>query len=561
MNIAPSSLNNTERFIGGCVEANRFNALNVIFLGPKLAIFYHMEKTKSSKVINFKRVALIVLLSGFSTVTLAANSCLNEELLKNERVPVCSSKSEITIPDASKPTGAIFLSLIVSRNEETIVKTFELIEKYTPMAKLNLLVSNDAMTSFSNYAAYCKPSGNEGFYEYLCKLNDILKLKDKINLIVLSKKTDQVYPQDYLQFGIKDNFPILLPTVNPRETQDYINADGSPMIKTFIQDDVANQCMIKSSSLGIANTKGFSSTMGGNIESLPFGISVMGKGKNEDISQIEAMSDDQLFKQLRGSYPPNIIDVMIKAQIKDLRNAVITYKEQRSFIFKNTGNFKTLNTSLTPVGHADEIFSIVKSNAKCGFSIMVPSPVVALFLLKQSIQNESKENCISKSFNGRPTFDGIDKSSLRKHTESGCVGFRGKTASEILSDDELIKLNTEFDSYTEENIKIIKESLSTKECSELDIIKLPYLILKSDQADSEGIVPNPVNALVITPMNEGVGSVYINNPTFVKIFDEYIDLALTKRGLILEKVYSPDYFSGQGGLHCGSSTIQLCRQK
>ena len=506
------------------------------------------------------RAAAFALLSIFCTGAFAQNSCLDSNIINDTRLPVCEASSEIAMPDASMPTAAVFLSLIVSRNEETIVKTLEKIKKHSPETKLNVLVSKNAMTLFKSYAAYCKPTGNEGSYEYLCKLASALIEEKQINVIVLSKERDQVYPQDYLQFGIKDNLPILLPTINPWETQDYINSDGSPIAKTYIKDDIANQCNIRSSSLDISDPVGFSSTMGGNIESLPFGISVMGYGQNEDLTKINAMSDDELFKKMKEVYPPNISDVQIRDQIKRLRKAVSTLVIQKNHIMQKTGNLSLVNTTLTPVGHADETFSIVRSNAKCGFSILVPSPSIAIQLLKSTPPNETKESCISKVFNGSSTFDGIDKGVLDKHSNSGCIGFRGKVASEVLSDKELIDLNMQFDSYTEQNIKVIAKVLSEK-CSELDIVKLPYLISKSDQASSEGIFPNPVNALVITPLDKMMKSIYINNPTFVKIFDEHIDQKLTSKGLNIEKVFSSPYFSGQGGIHCGSSTIQLCRQK
>lgn len=519
-----------------------------------------MKKSNWYRQTYFSRAATFALLSIFCTGAFAQNSCLDSNMANDSRIPVCEANSEIAMPDASKPTAAVFLSLIVSRNEETIVKTLEKIKKYSPETKLNLLVSKNAMTLLKSYVAYCKPTGNEGSYEYLCKLASALSEEKQINVIVLSKESDQVYPQDYLQFGIKDNLPILLTTVNQWETQDYINPDGSPIAKTYIKDDIANQCKIRSSSLDISDPVGTSTTMGGNIESLPFGISVMGYRQNDDSTQIKAMSDDELFKKLKEVYPPNISNDQIRDQIKRLRRVIITLGIQKDHILQKTGNLSLVNTTLAPVGHADETFSIVRSNAKCGFSILVPSPSVAIQLLKSTPPKESKESCVSKVFNGRSTFDGIDKAVLDKHSNSGCVGFRGKVASEVLLDKELIDLNMQFDSYTEQNIKVIARALSEK-CSELDIVKLPYLISKSDQASSEGIFPNPVNALVITPLDKMIKSIYINNPTFVKIFDEHIDQKLTSRGLNIEKVFSSDYFSGQGGLHCGSSTIQLCRQK
>lgn len=510
------------------------------------------------KLSNLKFLAFFVMTTSLSTVAKAQKSCWDPALAK-AAIPICNSSAVIAMPDASKPTAAVFLTYMVSINDEVIVAAYDQIKKNSVGTKLNLLVSKAGIERFKYYAQHCIKSPSLERYD-LCRMQDVLNDHEVVNVITLSKEGDEVYPQDYLQFGIRENVPVLFPTVNPWETMDYIDARGQLIPKSYIQDDVASQCGIKSMKLDVSRLKGHSSTMGGNIEALPNGLVARGGNANSNFERVNKMTDLDLLSQLRKNYPPSIPDAQIKSGIQDMRDIVLTQNAQNAMLKAQAGNPIQIDTTLAPVGHADEMFAVVKSKNKCGFSVLVPSTKVALEILKAESTKEIKSNCISKDFNGRPTFIGQTIDQLRNHSTSGCVGFRGQTYSDFLADTENLKINEQFEQVSKNNIETIVATMKPKGCSEVDIVKLPYLISPSTQANSEGVVPNPVNALIISPI-DGQPSIYLNNPTFVFPFDLYIGKALESRGLIVSRITSSVYFSGQGGFHCGSSTIQLCRQK
>ena len=492
------------------------------------------------------------------TVAEAQQSCWRPELLNDPRVPSCAGQNEITFPDASQPTAAVFLSYIVSRNDELIVKTYDLIKKFAPETKLNILISKKGLESYPIYRNDCLNHRTNVNSKYICRMEEVLNDSRTVSVIKISKDADQVYPQDYLQFGMTSNLPVLFPAINPFETTDYVNSDGSAILKTYIQNDVSLQCGMQNLSLNVTKLKGSPKTMGGNIETVPGGDVVM--GANNDIAELDRLSDDQIFNQARGGNPQIISDAQIRSGIEDMRRMVISTKAQESLLSSKIKSPLKIDTSLAPVGHADEMFSVVRSNADCGFSILAPSPALAIQIMKNSRKNEAKGKCISNSFNGRPTFGHSGPLELSVHADSGCVGFRGDTFSDFLSDPKKLQLNEQFEAASKRNILLIQKSLASSGCTSADVVRLPYLISSSAQAVSEGVIPNPVNALVITPVSS-IGSIYINNPTFVSAFDTFIEKELSTRGITMSLVKSSDYFSGQGGLHCGSSTLQLCKQR
>lgn len=519
-----------------------------------------MEPKAAKAISLLKFTTSFVVLLNLCSVTHAQQACWNPEVIQRKEIPACAANSIMSFPDASKPTAAVFLSYIVSRNDETLVAAYNLIKIHAPDTKLNILVSKQ-YSNFAKYASYCERGITEA-NKYLCQLKDILNDKSVVNVIQLAKNDEQVFPQDYLQFGVKGNAPALFPTVNPFETMDYVNPDGSPFPKTFIQDDVANVCKFENLKLSISRLKGAASTMGGNIESLPGGATILGEDfeRRSALDALDGMKDSDLFSMFRKAFPSSAPDAQIQSSIQELRSARETQNSQESLLNSDFKELMKINTAVAPVGHADEMFSIVKSNNSCGYSVLVPSPALALKLLKASSVTEVKSNCISKVFNGRPTFDGASPADLVNHSKSGCIGFRGQTFSEFLSQPDVIKINARLEEVSEQNITAIEKYLARKGCSSADIIRLPYLVTVTAQAASEGVVPNPVNALIISPIS-GAPSLYLNNPTYVQSFDSYIASQLTSRGLTISLVNSSDYFSGQGGLHCGSSTLQLCRQK
>ncbi|MBC7458368.1 MAG: hypothetical protein H7235_08830 [Bdellovibrionaceae bacterium] len=455
-------------------------------------------------------------------------------------------------PDASKPTAAVFLSFTQS-NAETIVTTYQALKNLNQGIRLNLLVTQKDMNWLASNNTYCPQSNNSREIQYRCQLIEAIADKSIVNLIFFSRPENERYLQDYLQFYSVDGKTTIFPIVNGYETEDFFDPSGKILPKYSIANDVANACEIPQSKLSMTKIMGSSETMGGNLESMPGNIIML--GTNTKIQNIEKMSDAELEALLRKNYPATITDAQVAELLEVGKNSIITAKQQRALL--NGLNVQAPDTNLTLSGHADEVFSIVKSNAKCGYTVLMPSSDLALQMLASETIVERKEKCLSTGGPSlKPSFPN-DPSKLSDHVQAGCVGFRGLTYSEILQDQEFIALNKELELTSQKNERLIRNAIKSQ-CAEPDILKLPYLIKKAPWGENELITPNPVNALVITPFDKK-NSIYINNPTFVKSFDEYIGREMSKRQIEMHLVLDSDYFFGLGGLHCGSSTIQICR--
>lgn len=500
--------------------------------------------------------AVFIFLTLLLSVAKANDSCINSELLTHPELPKCGSSDLMQFPDASKPTGAVFLSY-TGRNEETIVTAYDAIKNLNQKIKLNIMITQTDLTQLHGYQNnYCNQSNNSLITEIKCTLVKALADTAIVNLIYFTQPGSQRYLQDYLQFYLSNGKVNLFPLVNPFETTDFFSKQGELLPKYSIASDVSRACGLQQTKLNLAQISGNSGTMGGNLESLPGNIVMLGEDSSSNgESAALKMNDSDLATMIKKNYPPNITEMQIAKIISIARNTVATSDAVKILLKSN--NVRKPDTKLTLSSHADETFSVVKSNAKCGYTVLMPSPGLALKMLGDENGPENKENCLSTGGTNSKTDFPNDPVKLTAHMNSGCVGFRGLTYSEIRKDQDFTALNQELQDVSGKNETLIRSVLKTS-CPQVDILKVPYLIKKAPWGQNEMITPNVVNALVITPFGDKK-SIFINNPTFVKGFDDYLSFELKRRGIESHFVLDSDYFAGFGGLHCGSSTIQLCR--
>lgn len=509
--------------------------------------------------LNQLKVPLLSLMFSLFTVsaqsTSANNQCFDPKLIENNQVPKC--EATISFPDAAKPTGAVFISF-TGRNPETPVVTYEAIQSLETKIKLNILTTPYELSQLESRKSFCTQANLTNanrLNTYSCRLIKILEDKENVNIIFLSQPRSERYVQDYLQFYQAGGATKLFPALNPYETTDFFDDNRNLLPKFSIANDVSKACGIEKTPLRIANAKGSSVSMGGNIESLPNGTIML--GLDDTFTATKSKSDKELFNQVRPLYPPKVEDHTIRKMISDARNSVSTFQEQNSLIKSFGLSISNLDTSKTQSGHADEVFSVVKSNARCGYTVLMPSTGLALKMLSYEDTPIKKEKClITGTANSRTGFP-QDLNALSEHKNSGCLGFRGQSYADLLQNADFISLNEDFEKIAQQNELLIRKSLK-ESCSSLDILKVPYLITKAPWGEQEMITPNAANALIITPIGER-NSIYINNPTFFASFDTYISDELKKRQVESRLVYDDDYFGGFGGLHCGSSTIQICK--
>ena len=459
-------------------------------------------------------------------------------------------------PDSSKDTSAVFLAYNPSQTDELVVTTYKLIKKINSKIKLYLLMTKQNREDFKMYNSYCQQRtyDPDNIYFYICQMQKVLDDKQIVQVIVLNQHHNIIYPQDYFQFYLKGKKPTLFPIVNEFEVGIYKDRDNKPLpVDISVQQELVQQLEVPLTSIKLQKTKGTNLTMGGNIESLPGNIVVIGEDGQE-------MPPDDELKAMLKKYRPDLseesnVSPSVTSVIADVHLAKRTQDAQEELVKSMGINLLKLKTKYMPVQHVDEVFSVVRSNAQCGFSILVPSPKIALELLQKQVEEDAHGSCIATPLERRADF-GNDKAVIREHVSNGCLGFRGAKAKDYLKDDKFIQLNNELQSDLDQNRTKISLALQ-RICKQVDFVELPYLIrtnISENNEYNEGVFPNPVNALIITPAKQN--SIYVNNPTFFPAFDSEIQKSLVDRGVSIEKVWDSIFFEGLGGVHCGSNSLQ-----
>lgn len=486
----------------------------------------------------------------------AASKCYDEDLINHSEVPKCETSESIQFPDASKPTAAVFLSLTQQKNYDTILVTYNAIKKHSPLTKLNVITTQTSLNNLAENASSCNqdPSSNKK----ACAIYDLIR-NSAVNTITIDEVGDDRYMQDFLQFYIKDGKVSLFPVLHPKDATGFYNPKNFNISQVIISEQAARSCEIPKQKINITKPVGSGVTMGGNVESLPSNIITLGDYKvteDDEMSKLTLMTDEDLRRLILKNFASaKLTDDQIDYLFAKTRAEQSTAKQFE----KQFEELKIIRPSinLTFSNHADETFSVVKSNAKCGFSVLIPSPQTAIEIMKGLNVSSNKSKCLNSSGPNVKTKLPEDEATEKNHLEGMCVGFRGKTYDEILKDDNFLKLNERLESFSVENMKLIQGALKNR-CQNVDFIKVPYLIGKAPWGETEPVTPNLVNALVITPFSNE-SSIYINNPTFFQPFDQYLVSSLNKRGVRTFFAKDSDYFFGFGGYHCASSTIQLCK--
>ncbi len=416
------------------------------------------------------------------------------------------------------------------------------------------------------------------------------KVKSRIDGMAISTNLKKKYKNSIIQAGNKgytwqqDYFqPFVSPTTGKvvlREIEGY-NRHGDNFSKII---EATNSCgFIQGPYL---TTERFENgNMGGNIETLPSGICLLG--------------DDNFRSEERWeSYADKVCNSGSENRIK-------------------------VPTDWLSVGHTDEIMKVVRNKnvkAPCDFSVVLASPKKAIDLLKENPTGKFMD--FSKGRGGSPTelasrraqYRGIrklcakfinernrskmnrDKSQSKRGVSkfldirfflpeaqagarvlgvgsdedySDCINMTNGEVYKLLSSDSELKI---YNQLIQEKMDSLREEVERKLKNKLpqcvpDFIDVPDIFFGGKPVEGENgkyelpkgmglsILPNPTNAISI---NDTIIAPDPSND----IFQKYMEDEYKKRGLKTEFVDTFDYAHvGDGNLHCSTNTIHVCKPR
>lgn len=421
----------------------------------------------------------------------------------------------------------------------------------------------------------------------------IKKVKSRIDEMKISDELKKKYIQSIIQIPTKgytwqqDYFQ---PFTNPatgqivlREVQGYGRHGDS--FKKIIE--ATKSCGFQQGPI-LSNEFFVSGHMGGNIETLPSGICLLGDDHFDSNQKWEAYAN-----QICNSGAENRIQVP---------------------------------TSWLRVGHTDEIMKVVKNKkaqAPCDFSVVLASPQKAIELLGQNPKGKFMD--FTKGREGRPSelavrrsneYRGLrslcrkvieersrpkpDNNNSAKPTkgvsklfdikglfiseaQAGVESIRGPNGGEpidcanmtngevyrLLTSDHELKV---YNQLVQENMDTLKKEVNQKLKSKLpqcepDFIEVPDVFfggMPVEKAKGQyelpkemglSILPNPTNAI-------SVNDTLISPDPSNDVFQKYMEEQYKKRGIKAEFVDTFDYaHQGAGNLHCSMNTIHICNPR
>lgn len=423
----------------------------------------------------------------------------------------------------------------------------------------------------------------------------IQRVKSRIDEMPISDDLKKKYKQSILQVptrGYTWQQDYFQPFTNPatgqivlREVQGY-GRHGDSFSKII---EATKSCGFQQGPT-LSNDYFVNGHMGGNIETLPSGICLLG---------------DDHFRTNENweSYANQICNSGSENRIK-------------------------VPTSWLKVGHTDEIMKVVRNKnaqAPCDFSVVLASPKKAIELLKQNPNGKFMD--FSNGRGGSPSelairrsneYRGLrnlcrkaieDRNSPRQDRDNndrtkptkgvtklfelkslfiseahaGVSRVRGPSGGEpedcanmtngevyrLLTSDNELKV---FNQLVQEKMDSLKTEVSQKLKSKLpqcepDFIEVPDVFFGGMPVEKEkgkyelpegmglSVLPNPTNAI-------SVNDTLIAPDPSNDVFQKYMEEQYKKRGLKAEFVDTFDYaHQGEGNLHCSTNTIHICNPR
>ena len=414
-------------------------------------------------------------------------------------------------------------------------------------------------------------------------ISETLKQKYKKSLVQI-KTGSFTWQQDYMQpFTDPKTGKIIL-----REVDRYAKIAGRGRLESSVKDIVSlgKACgFTQGPPLTTSGEELPSGAFGGNIETLPAGICLLG---DDNFKKPEAW--EEYANQVCSPDPANRIQVP---------------------------------TSWLAVGHTDEVMKLVRNKnaqAPCDFSVAIASPNTALEILRKNPkepfldfsgvrgvqtgsltddrinQNDKmvelckkvaalRQNSQPNNSKNRPE-GGVSKlfrfeSLFFTHAQAGgfltgpsfdpkdCENMTNDEVYRVYSMDPALKV---YNQLVQEKMDALKLDVTKKlkaklpQC-ETDFIDFPNLFSGAVPVEVEpgknqlpkgfggSLLPNPTNAISV---NDTVISPNPSNASFKKFMqDEY-----SKRGLKSEFIDTYEYSHVKGGnLHCATNTFPLCKPR
>jgi hypothetical protein len=503
---------------------------------------------------------------GFQTKLHCPDWFDNAAILKSMDMPVCPEGDQQVLVSENNPVGVVVVSATVNHpfSDQVIKKVLTGAGDKTPM----IIVAGRKEEFDKLLNSVKEMPGTEA------------EKKRWLSSIVHAPGSPYPWQQDYMQSYVDPHTGKLIMS---QITGYGRNQDGYNQFMS-----VAKDCGIRSGT-PLSSERHRNGAAGGNIETLPGGICMLGDGDFE-ANEYEAYANK----------------VCGKDRIK-------------------------VPTSWLSVGHTDEIIKVVRNNRRqppCDFSISVASPKKALELLQKDPNGSflnfgtsdknpetdpytqrttkggglsvmcrarlkllnSKNPGESKKTNGQAKLFNLEHLLIyRAQAGSTVTGFpsnldtspdtmpprpeiedyqdcghiNNATAHWVFTQDENLK---KFNDLVQKEMDKLKQEMATKlkekfpSCSP-DFIDLPDLFSAGEVPGNElphkmglSVLPNPTNAISI---NDTIISPEPSNATFKK----YMDDEYHKRGLKTDYVDTFDLHLSEGNLHCGTNTMHMCQPR
>lgn len=496
------------------------------------------------------------------------------EWIKSKRsLPLCPEGKEVALLPETYPIGAVVVSDFGAITKSDPDYTVDVVDKVlkgageeTPL--IILPVRKETMAKVKSHI------------DSLPMRQD-LKERWKSQLIQIPTQA-YTWQQDYMQpFINPQNGKIVLREVEAyRSYQEHSAGSFQKIVEATKGCDIEEGPKLKSKELVGGN-------MGGNIESLPAGICLLGDDHFSDEATFKSYAD-----QVCGKSPDDRVKV---------------------------------STAWLKVGHTDEIMKVIRNKnqkAPCDFSIVLASPQKALELLKKnpkepflSFSSRSQESpgeltsrrirehyglnliCrkwlekkndsqgpgesrsnktkgITKHFNF-PRFSFFNKAFAEERVKGDeCSQMTNEDVYRLFSEDKNFK---DYNQLVQAEMDRLKGDIQLKlkkklPACNLDFVQVPDLFFGGELVEDEftenkmegsqlparmghSVLPNPANSISV---NETLISPEPSNKTF----KTYLQEEYKKRGLKPEFIDTFDYaHQGNGNLHCSTSTMHVCRPR
>jgi hypothetical protein len=517
-----------------------------------------------------KSLAIILLQLGMAQAM--AETCAPGLNLSNENFPECPKSNYLSLVPENYPLGAVVVSDtgMMGRDPEftvdLVTKILAGAGKDTPLILLPV-----------------EPSTVEKIRDKIDSMQVSAETKEKWKASLRAVQTPSfLWQQDYMQaFVNPQTGKVVLREIDGYTEQDKFKAALGAVDKIAA---VTKDCGVEKGD-ELTNKIIFSGVMGGNIETLPGGVCLLGTDgfpKNSGEFQM-------YFNQLCPDPSAKI----------------------------------GVPTSWLTVGHTDEVLKVIRNkqrSAPCDFSIAVASPRLALDLLakkpgdkffnfrtrdsnqRKSLVSERIESSAALSklcrsfyklnsvrreipsiqrkpikgvsffniFEITAAFAGLPQMNAEygQPLDATCAGMTNGQALRALREDAEL---WDYNLLVQKEMDKLKASVSWQmkqkfpNC-EPDLLDVPDLFaggsvvrkrqsMELPRGSGDSLLPNPTNAL---SANETLISPEPGND----VFRSYLEEQYTARGLKAEFVDTFDYAHiGSGNLHCSTNTIHLCRPR